>query len=70
MLEVWSYHAIRSTIAITKLLLGCDILTMKKNNTNKKEEKCDFLKLFSLLSGIVIVHKTSLQNTASNLEKQ
>ena len=35
--EVWSDHAIRSTVATTKL--GSDIL--KKNNN--KKEKCDFL---------------------------
>ena len=36
-------HAIRSAIAITKLLLGHDILTKKKknNNNNKTKEKCD-----------------------------
>ena len=36
-------HAIRSSIAITKLQLGCDIL--KKNKKNKKE-KCDFKNKF------------------------
>ena len=43
-------HAIRSSIAITKLPLGRDILKKKKkkNNHNKKE-KCDFLKIFFLL---------------------
>ena len=38
-------HAIRSSVAITKLPLGRDILK-KKNN---KKEKCDFLKIFFLL---------------------
>ena len=33
-------HAIRSSVAITKLLLACDIL--KKKNNNKKMEKCNF----------------------------
>ena len=54
-------HAIRSSIAITKLPLGRDILKKKKkkkkNNYNQKE-KCDFLKIFFLwifkLSGLVI----------------
>ena len=39
-------HAIRSSVAITKLPLGRDILKKKKKNNNKKE-KCDFLKIFS-----------------------
>ena len=37
-------HAIRSSVTITKLPLGRDILKKKKNN---KKEKCDFL-IFSL----------------------
>ena len=50
-------HAIRSSVAITKLPLRCDILTKKKkkknnnnnnNNNNKKKENCDFLKIFFL----------------------
>ena len=45
-------HAIRSSVAITKLPLGCDILKKKKkknNNNNNKKEKCDFLKISFLL---------------------
>ena len=42
--ETWPNHAIRSSVAITKLPLGSDILR-KKNN---KKEKCDFLKIFFL----------------------
>ena len=34
-------HAIKSAIAITKLLLGHDILTKKKKN-NSNKEKCDY----------------------------
>ena len=36
-------HAIRSSVAITKLLLGHDILKKKNNNNNynKKNDKCD-----------------------------
>ena len=30
-------HAIRRSVAVTKLTLGCDMLTKKKNN-NKKEK--------------------------------
>ena len=44
--ETWSDHAIKSSIAITKLLLGCDI--RKKKKMNNKKEKCDFLKIFFL----------------------
>ena len=44
-------HAIRSTIAITKLLLGCDILTRRRN----KEEK--FKLFFSQFVYLVIVHQ-------------
>ena len=36
-------HAIRSSVAITKLPLGRDILNKNKKRNNKKE-KCDFLK--------------------------
>ena len=36
-------HAIRSSIAITKLPLGRDI-QKKKKKVNNKMEKCDFLK--------------------------
>ena len=39
-------HAIRSSVAITKLPLGCDIL--KKKKKNMKKEKYDFLKIFFL----------------------
>ena len=39
-------HAIRSSVAITKLLLGHDI--QKKKKMNNKKEKCDFLKIFFL----------------------
>ena len=43
-------HVIRSSIAITKLPLGRDILKKKKkNNNNNKKEKCDFLKIFFFL---------------------
>ena len=31
-------HAIRSSVAITKLPLGCDIRKKKNNNDNKKEK--------------------------------
>ena len=48
-------HAIRSSVAITKLLLGRDILKKekkknkkKKKRKKKKKEKCDFLKIFFL----------------------
>ena len=44
--ETWLDHAIRSSVAITKLLLGCDIRKKKKNNNNNKSEKYDFLKIF------------------------
>ena len=37
-------HAIRSSVAITKLPLGRDIL----KKLNNKKEKCDFLKIFFL----------------------
>ena len=57
-------HAIRGSVAITKLPLNCDIRKKKKEN---KKEKCDFLKIFFLcnfffflLSGLVIVHTVSL----------
>ena len=41
-------HAIRSSVAITKLPLCRDILTKKKNN-NKKKENCKFFEnIFSL----------------------
>ena len=40
-------HAIRSSEAITKLLLGRDIRKKKrKKKNNNKKEKCDFLKIF------------------------
>ena len=39
-------HAIRSSVAITKLPLGRAIL--KKKNNNNTKEKCDFLKIFFL----------------------
>ena len=38
-------HAIRSSVAITKLPLGRDILKKKKKKNNTKE-KCDFFKIF------------------------
>ena len=61
--ETWPDHAIRSSVAITKLPLGYAILKKKKNN-NKKKKKCDFFKVFFLrifeLSGLVIVHTASL----------
>ena len=43
-------HAIRSSVAITKLPLGRDILKKKKKKkNNKKKEKCDiFENIFSL----------------------
>ena len=43
-------HAIRSSVAITKLPLCRDILTKKKkkNNNNNKKEKYDFFKIFFL----------------------
>ena len=51
-------HAMRSSVAITKLPLGRDI------PKNKKKEKCDFLKIIIFwifyLSGLVIVHTVSL----------
>ena len=60
-------HAIRSSIAITKLLLGHDILKKKKknNNNNNKKEKCNlifffFPGLFLNFSGLVVVHTASL----------
>ena len=38
-------HAIRSSVAITKLPLGHDILKKKKKKIkNNTKEKCDFLK--------------------------
>ena len=59
--EVRQDHAIRSSVAITKLPLGRNILKKKKKN---KKEKWDFLKRFFLLifllSGLVIVHTASL----------
>ena len=39
-------HALRSSVAITKLPLGRAIRKKKMNNT---KEKCDFLKIFFLL---------------------
>ena len=56
-------HAIRGSVAITKLPLGRDI--RKKKKKNNKKEKCDLLKMFLLwiflkLSGLVIVHTASL----------
>ena len=61
LVEMWLDHAIRSSVAITKLPLGRDI--RKKKMTNKKE-KCDFLKIFFLriflISGLFIVHTPSL----------
>ena len=55
-------HDIRSSVAITKLLLGRDILKKKKKMNNKKE-KCDLLKIFFLwifkLSCLVIVYTAS-----------
>ena len=55
-------HAIRSSVAITKLPLGCDI--RKKKKMNLKMEKCDILEILFLwifkLSGLVIVHTASL----------
>ena len=57
-------HAIRSSVAITKLPLGCAIWKKKKKKKNMKKEKCDFLKIFFLwiflTSGLVIVHTASL----------
>ena len=45
-------HAIRSSVAITKLPLGRDILKKKKKKKKKKKnntkEKRDFLKIFFL----------------------
>ena len=43
-------HAIRSSVAITKLPLGRDIRKKKKKKKKKnmKKEKCDFLKIFFL----------------------
>ena len=38
-------HAIRCSIAIIKLPLGCDILKKKKKKNNAKK-KCDFLRIF------------------------
>ena len=48
--ETWPDHAIRSSVAITKLPLGRAILKKKKknNNNNNKKEKCDFWKIFFL----------------------
>ena len=59
-------HAIRSSVAITKLPLCHDILTKKKkkDNNNNKKKNCDFLKIFFLwifkLSGLVIVYTALL----------
>ena len=58
-------HAIRSSVTITKLSLGRDILNKKnKKNNNNTKEKCDFENIFSLdsfkLSGLVIVYTASL----------
>ena len=56
-------HAIRSSLAITKLPLGCDIRKKKKMN-NKNKEKCDFKKIFFLwifeCSSLIIEHRASL----------
>ena len=42
-------HATTSSVAITKLPLGRDILKKKKKKkSNNKKEKCDFLKIFFL----------------------
>ena len=41
-------HAIRSSVAITKLPLGRDIRKKKKKKKNNTKEKCDFLKIFFL----------------------
>ena len=46
--ETWPDHAIRSSVAITKLPLGHDILKKKKKKKNNKKEKCDILKIFFL----------------------
>ena len=54
-------HAIRSSVAITKLPLGRAIRKKKKKNNTK--EKCDFLIFFLsifLLSYLVIVDTASL----------
>ena len=60
---MWPGHAIRSGIAITKLLLGRDILKKKNNNNNNKGEMRFFENIFSpdifLLSGLDIVHTAS-----------
>ena len=40
-------HAIRSSVAITKLPLGRDI-RKKKKKMNLKKEKCDFWEIFFL----------------------
>ena len=61
-------HAIRSSVAITKLPLGRDIRKnrkKKKKKNNNKKEKCEFLKIFFLrillkLSGLVIIYTASL----------
>ena len=62
LVEMWLDHAIRSSVAITKLPLGRDI--RKKKKMSNKKEKCDFLKIFFLwiffISGLVIVHTPSL----------
>ena len=41
-------HAIRNSIAITKLPLCCNILKKKKKNKNNKKEKCIFENIFFL----------------------
>ena len=41
-------HAIRSSIAITKIPLGRDIRNKKKKKKNNKKEKFNFLKIFFL----------------------
>ena len=38
-------HAIRSSVAITKLPLGCDI---RKKKMNLKKKKCDFMEILFL----------------------
>ena len=40
--EVWVDNSIRSFIGIFKLLLGHDMLKMKKENNNKKEKEKSF----------------------------
>ena len=42
--EMWPDHAIRSSVAITKLPLGRNI----RKKMNLRKEKCDFLEIFFL----------------------